>query len=94
MIKSFGNNETEKIWKGKFSSKFPNEIQPIVRRKLRMINNAQTINDMKIPPSNRLEKLKGNLKEFSSIRVNRQWRIIFIWKNNNAEKVKLEDYHE
>ena len=94
MIKSFGNSETEKIWKGKFSSKYPNEIQPLARRKLRMLNNVQVIGDLRIPPSNRLEKLKGNLKGYSSIRVNRQWRIIFIWKGNNAENVKLEDYHD
>ena len=93
MINSFQDNETEKIWSGRFSNKLPNEIQAIARRKLRMLNNAQTINDMRIPPANRLEKLKGNLKGFYSIRINRQWRIIFEWLNQNAEQVKIEDYH-
>ena len=94
MIKSFADRETEKIWNGEFSSKLPNEIQPIARRKLRMINNAQIINDLRIPPANRLEKLKGNLKGFYSIRINKRWRIIFEWVRNNAEQVKIEDYHD
>ena len=94
MIKSFADRETEKVWKGEFSSKLPNEIQAIARRKLRMINNAQNINDLRIPPSNRLEKLKGNRKNFYSIRVNKQWRIVFHWTRNNAEQVKIEDYHD
>jgi proteic killer suppression protein len=94
MINSFGDNETEKIWRGELSSRLPNEIQAIGRRKLRMINNAQSINDLRIPPSNRLEKLKGDLKGSYSIRINKQWRIVFLWINNNAEKVKIEDYHD
>lgn len=94
MIKSFVDRETEKVWKGEFSSKLPNEIQPIARRKLRMINNAQAINDLRIPPANRLEKLKGNLKGSHSIRINKQWRIVFVWIKNNAEQVKIEDYHD
>ena len=94
MIKSLADRETEKIWKGKFSSKLPNEIQHAARRKLRMLNNAQTINDLRIPPSNRLEKLKGILKGSHSIRINKQWRIVFQWINNNAEQVKIEDYHD
>lgn len=93
MIKSFANKETEKVWNGDFSPKLPNEIQPIARRKLRMLNNAQTINDMGIPPSNRLEKLKGDLKGIYSIRINKQWRITFKWVAQNAEQVKIEDYH-
>ncbi len=93
MIKSFGDRETEKVWKGEFSSKLPNEIQSIARRKLRMINNSQAIKDMRVPPANRLEKLKGDLKGFHSIRINKQWRIIFRWINNNAQQVKIEDYH-
>ena len=94
MINSFGDRETEKVWLGEFSSKLPNEIQQVARRKLRMINNAGNINDLRIPPANRLEKLKGNLKSYHSIRINRQWRIVFRWENNNAEEVKIEDYHE
>jgi proteic killer suppression protein len=93
MIKSFADREIERVWNGEFSSKLPNEIQSIARRKLRMLNNSQAINDLRIPPANRIEKLKGNSKEFHSIRVNKQWRIIFRWANNNAEQVKIEDYH-
>ena len=93
MIKDFGDNETEKIWNGIRSRKLPNEIQNVARRKLRMLNNAQDIIDLKIPPANRLEKLKGDLIEFHSIRINNQWRIIFKWKNNDAYKVKIVDYH-
>ena len=93
MIKSFGNKETEKVWTGIRSNKLPNEIQNVARRKLRMINNAQNINDLRIPPSNHLEKLSGNLKDFYSIRINKQWRIIFIWENDNAFEVEIVDYH-
>jgi toxin HigB-1 len=93
MIKSFGNKETEKIWEGIRSNKLPNEIQNVARRKLRMINNAQNINDLRIPPSNHLEKLSGNLKDFHSIRINKQWRIIFNWENDNAFEVEIVDYH-
>lgn len=93
MIKSFGNKETEKIWEGIRSNKLPNEIQNVARRKLRMINNAQNINDLRIPPSNHLEKLSGNLKDFYSVRINKQWRIIFIWANDNAFEVEIVDYH-
>ena len=72
MIKSFGDKETEKVWNGQFSKKLPNDIQPTARRKLRMINNAQDINDLRVPPGNRLEKLKGDLKAYYSIRINEQ----------------------
>ncbi|MFT5250820.1 MAG: proteic killer suppression protein, partial [bacterium] len=81
MIISFGTKETEKIWNGIRVKKLPNEIQNVDRRKMRMLNNSQDIADLRIPPSNRLEKLTGNLKEFYSIRINKQWRIIFIWNN-------------
>ena len=93
MIKSFGDKETEKIWEGIRSKKLPNEIQNNARRKLRMLNNAQNISDLRIPPSNHLEKLSGNLSEFYSIRINKQWRIIFIWSNDNAFEVEIMDYH-
>ena len=93
MIKSFGNKETEKIWKGIQSRKLPASIQNVSRRKLRMINNSQSIIDLRIPPSNHLEKLSGNLKDYHSIRINRQWRIIFIWSNDNAFDVQIVDYH-
>ena len=93
MIISFGNKETEKIWKGLVSKKLPREIQETARRKLRMINNSIDIGDLRIPPANRLEKLKGDLKEFYSIRINNQWRIVFKWENGNAFEVEIVDYH-
>ncbi len=93
MIKDFGDKESEKIWNGIRSKKLPSEIQNVARRKLRMLNNAQEVNDLRIPPANRLEKLKGDLKDYYSIRINNQWRIIFQWKNNDAYVVKIVDYH-
>ena len=93
MIISFGDKNTEKIWNGIAVKKPSVEIQEIGRRKLRMLHNSIDINDLKIPPSNRLEKLKGNLKDFYSIRINNQWRIIFKWENNNAFEVEIIDYH-
>ena len=94
MLKSFGSKETEKIWNGVRSSKIPIEIQKAGRRKLRMINNSIDLNDLRIPPSNRLEKLSGNLKDFYSIRINDQWRIIFIWQAGHAQEVEIIDYHK
>ena len=93
MILSFGSKETEKIWNGIRIKKLPAEIQNIGRRKLRMLNNSQDIGDLRIPPSNRLETLTGNLKSFYSIRINKKWRIIFTWDNGNACNVKITDYH-
>jgi proteic killer suppression protein len=93
MIISFGSKETEKIWRGEWQSKLPNEIQETGRRKLRMLNNSQNISDLKTPPANRLEKLFGNLKAYYSIRINDQWRIIFKWQSGNASEVKIIDYH-
>lgn len=93
MIKSFGSKETMKIWNGERSKKLPGLIQQIGRRKLRMLNNSQHIQDLKIPPSNRLEKLSGKLKKYYSIRINNQWRIMFLWENGNAFEVEIIDYH-
>jgi proteic killer suppression protein len=93
MIISFGNKDTKKIWEGERIKGLSTELQETSRRKLRMLNNSQDINDLMIPPSNRLEKLKGNLKEFYSIRINNQWRIIFKWNNGNATEVEIIDYH-
>ena len=93
MIRSFGDKETEKVWNGQYSKKLPTDIQPNARRKLRMINNAQDINDLRIPPGNKLEKLIGDLAGFWSIRVNKQWRIIFKWEGNDAYLVQIMDYH-
>lgn len=93
MIVSFGNIETENIWNGVRVKKLPLIIQNGGRRKLRMLNNSQNLADLKIPPSNRLEKLSGDLKGFYSIRVNQQWRIIFKWNKGNASDVEIIDYH-
>lgn len=93
MIISFGSKETEKLWNGDRIKKPTLELQEIARRKLRMLNNSVDLNDLKIPPSNRLEKLSGKLKEFYSIRVNNQLRIIFKWNKSNASEVELIDYH-
>jgi proteic killer suppression protein len=93
MIVSFGDKETKKIWDGFVSRKLPIKIQEIARRKLRMLNNSINISDLKIPPANRLEKLKGNLENFYSIRINAQWRIIFKWREGNAFEVAITDYH-
>lgn len=93
MIISFGNNETEQVWLGNRGKKLPIEIQNIGRRKLRMLNNSVNIADLRIPPANRLEKLSGNLKDFYSIRINNQWRIIFKWNTGNASEVEMIDYH-
>ncbi|MDD3744036.1 MAG: type II toxin-antitoxin system RelE/ParE family toxin [Lentimicrobiaceae bacterium] len=94
MITSFGSKTTEKIWKGERVRNLPVEIQIIGRRKLRMLNNSQSIIDLKVPPSNRLEKLGGNLKDFYSIRINDQWRIIFKWVDGLASEVEIVDYHK
>ena len=93
MIISFGNLDTEKIWNGNRVKKLPTEIQNVGRRKLRMLNNSVDLTELKIPPSNRLEKLSGKLKEFYSIRINDQWRIIFKWNSGNAFEVEIIDYH-
>lgn len=93
MIISFKDKEVEKIWKGTVSTKFPFEIQQTDRRKLRMINNSQDINDLRVPPGNRLEKLKDNLKNKYSLRINDQWRIVFSWDDSNSSEVEIIDYH-
>ena len=93
MIISFGNSETEKVWSGERVKGLSKEIQEIGRRKLRMLNNSVDLADLRIPPSNRLEKLSGELKEFYSIRINNQWRIVFKWNAGNASNVEIIDYH-
>ena len=93
MIESFKDTETEKIWKGIRSKKLPSHIQQIARRKLRMINSAQNINDFRIPPANRLEKLKTDFKGMYSIRINEKWRVVFKWQTSHAHDVQIVDYH-
>ena len=94
MIISFGSKDTENIWQGNRVKKIPMEIQKIGRRKLRMLNNSQNIADLRIPPSNRLARLKGKAKNYYSIRINDQWRIVFKWKNDHAHEVEILDYHK
>lgn len=93
MILSFGDKNTAKIWEGERVKNMSTELQETARRKLRMLNNSQNTTDLMVPPSNKLEKLKGNLKDFYSIRVNAQWRIIFKWEGGNSSFVELIDYH-
>ena len=93
MIRSFKDAQTEKIGEGKRSRKLPTQFQQIARRKLRMVNNAQNINDLRIPPANRLEKLRKDLKGMYSVRINEKWRIIFKWKTSHAYDVQIIDYH-
>jgi toxin HigB-1 len=93
MIISFGSSETENVWNGIRVKKLPLEIQNMGRRKLRMLNNSINLADLRIPPSNRLEKLSGKLKDFYSIRINDQWRIIFKWNTGNVFEVEIVDYH-
>ena len=91
MIISFGSKDTEKIWNGERVKNMPLEIQKVGRRKLRMLNNSIDLSDLRIPPSNRLEKLKGN--DFYSIRINDQWRIVFRWDSGHTSEVEIVDYH-
>ena len=93
MIKSFKNKETEKIFNQEYSLKLPTAIQRTTLRKLWMIDASQNINDLRIPPANHLEKLKGNRNEQYSIRINDQWRIIFKWAKGHSTNVEIIDYH-
>ncbi|MHA1382010.1 MAG: type II toxin-antitoxin system RelE/ParE family toxin [Candidatus Helarchaeota archaeon] len=93
MIIGFTSKETEKIWNGFKSLKLPHGIQVAARKKLRMLNNARDLNDLRVSQNNRLEALKGDKKGFYSIRINSQWRICFQWENGNATKVEIIDYH-
>lgn len=93
MIKSFRSMEALKIWEGNISLHLPLSIQQVARRKLRMLNNAKNLQDLRIPPNNRLEQLKGTRIGEFSIRVNDQWRICFKWENGDVFDVSIEDYH-
>ncbi|MEN8614866.1 type II toxin-antitoxin system RelE/ParE family toxin [Dehalogenimonas sp. THU2] len=93
MIKTFKDEETEKVFYRQFSRKLPSDIQQVALRKLRMIHNAHAIMDLSIPPANQLEKLKGQRAGQYSIRINDQWRICFEWRSNTAYNVEIADYH-
>lgn len=93
MIRSYGESETELIFKGNRSTKLPSTIQNVARRKLRMIAAAKEIMDLRITPGNRLEKLSGDLNGYYSIRINDQWHVIFEFENGGADNVRITDYH-
>jgi toxin HigB-1 len=93
MILSFRDRETETVWRGDVSRRLPREIQQVARRKLRMLSNAKTLQDLRVPPANRLEPLKGERKGQWSIRINDQWRICFEWEDGGASSVEIVDYH-
>jgi proteic killer suppression protein len=93
VIKSFGNEETRLIYSLQRSRKLPSDIQQVALRKLRMINNAVSLNDLRVPPANRLEKLIGDMAGQYSVRINDQWRICFRWEGNDAYEVEITDYH-
>lgn len=93
MIRNFDDAEAESISKGERSKKLPSTIQNVARRKLRIIEAAKVVEDLRIPPGNHLEKLVGNLEGLYSIRINDQWRIVFKFENGGAENVRITDYH-
>jgi proteic killer suppression protein len=93
MIRSFGCKETERIWQGIASRKFPADIQDRALRKLRQLDAAKTTDDLRNPPGNRLEALKGNRAGQMSLRINGQWRICFRWSDGDATDVEIVDYH-
>jgi len=93
MIRSFSDREAERIWHGESSRRLPAGIQAVARRKLRMLNNAAVLEDLRIPPANRLEWLHGDRSGQCSIRINAQWRICFHWKGGDAHQVEIVDYH-
>lgn len=93
MIRTFKDKETRKVFDGRFSKKLPLAIQPIAERKLIMLHRSFNLNDLRIPPSNRLEALKGNRHGQHSIRINDQWRICFEWREDGVYDVEITDYH-
>ena len=93
MIRTFADKEAEAIWGGTPSRRLPADIQSVTRRKLRMLGNASVLEDLGIPPANRLEALKGSRKGQQSIRINDQWRIFFRWIAADAYDVEIVDYH-
>ena len=93
MIKSFKDKEVERLFNREPSRKLPQGIQRVAFRKLRMLNRARTLDDLKAPPANRLEALKGDRKGQHSIRINEQWRICFCWEEGDVFEVEIVDYH-
>ena len=93
MILSFLSKDTEAIWHGEPVRRLPLEIQTVARRKLRMLNNARQLDDLRIPPANRLEALRGDRKGQHSIRINGLWRLCFVWSDAGPSAVEIVDYH-
>jgi proteic killer suppression protein len=93
VIRNFADKEAGKIWRGTPSRRLPPDIQRVARRKLRMLNSANSLEDLRVPPANRLEALKGGRKGQHSIRINDQWSICFHWKDGDAHDVEIVDYH-
>jgi len=93
MILNFGDKNTGLVWTGTLIKGIPQSVQQVARRKLRMLNNFNNIDDLRVPPSNHLEKLKGDLKDFYTIRINDSWRIVFKWENSHSKNVKILNYH-
>jgi proteic killer suppression protein len=93
MIRSFKDRETERIWEGQASRRFPRDIQDRALRKLRQLDASRTLEDLRNPPGNRLEALRGDRTGQMSIRINEQWRICFSWANGDASDVEIVDYH-
>jgi proteic killer suppression protein len=93
MIKSFRNAVAEAAWQRRFIKGVPDDIMRVANRKLTQLHNARDLNDLRVPPGNRLEALRGNRKGQHSIRINDQWRICFQWKDGDAHEVEIVDYH-
>ncbi len=93
MIQSFADRETALIWSGQRSRKLPGDIQLVALRKLRILNQARVLDDLRIPPGNRLEALRGDREGQHSIRINDQWRICFVWEEGGVRNVEIVDYH-
>jgi proteic killer suppression protein len=93
MIVSFRDAETATIWSGRRSRRLPGDIQAPALRKLRLVNNATRLDDLRVPPGNRLEALHGERQGQHSIRINNQWRICFVWREAHAHQVEIIDYH-
>lgn len=93
MIRSFRDREAERVWTGERSRRLPGDIQAVALRKLRLINAARILEDLRAPPGNRLEALSGDRAGLHSIRINQQWRICFRWREREAEDVEICDYH-
>lgn len=93
MIRSFRDRETERVWSGERSRRLPGDMQPAALRKLRLLNRARRLDDLRVPPGNRLEALTGDRRGQHSIRINQQWRICFRWSDGNCDDVEIRDYH-